>query len=85
MTGKIDNLTKCICSYVKITRGNSSDDRWYLRSRQTEFDLDTTESDVTLYLWRQVKLILVKDGSSQGAAFAASSALRQVANGVRCT
>lgn len=37
------------------------------------------------YLWRQVKLILVKDGSSQGAAFAASSALRQVANGVRCT
>lgn len=50
-----------------------------------QFDLDATESDVTLYLWRQVKLILVKDGSSQGAAFAASSALRQVANGVRCT
>lgn len=33
----------------------------------------------------KIQLILVKDGSGQGGAFAASSALRQVAAGMRCT
>ncbi|KAK7108300.1 hexokinase-4-like [Littorina saxatilis] len=32
----------------------------------------------------QIELILVKDGSGQGGAFAAASALRQLAAGIRC-
>ena len=35
-------------------------------------------------LWFQIKLILVKDGSGQGGAFAAASALRQLSAGIRC-
>ena len=33
----------------------------------------------------QIQLILVKDGSGQGGAFAAASALRQLSAGIRCS
>ncbi|KAK7494494.1 hypothetical protein BaRGS_00014147 [Batillaria attramentaria] len=33
----------------------------------------------------KIQLILVKDGSGQGGAFAAASALRQISTGMRCT